>query len=714
MYGEGGDFISVVPLPANVPNDDPRIPTLDEAGRAYEEAQDYTEELTPAEKLMRLAGTTGNFAAALHPEDLSRIGIECVEGYERDKQDRSEWEDIAKDALESAKQKNKTRAKDYPWKGAANIRFPLLTPAVLQFWARMLPAVVKGDEAILCKVIGQDNGRPVVVQDPQTGQTVPVPMMAPDPQTGQAAPVLDEAGQPRPMWAVQPGSKAKKARRVSEYLNTVLFYRMEDWEADTSSLLMQLPTVGCVFRKYWYDAACGEQCSAMVSALRIFLPKGARSEATTPRLTEEIPDVYPHEISEGIRSGRYLDVDLYGRPAEGEPSKPTPGDDGARLLLEQHRLIDLDEDGFEEPYIVTVDHETMNVLRIEANYGPEDVKLNEAGEVMSIKRGRFYVKHGLFPDPEGGYYDLGLGHLLAQCSTVVDAAMNQLLDAGTAQTAGGGFIGSGVRLQSRGGGSTVRMEPGVYKTVDVPGNALREAIVERTLPNVSPVTFQVLDLILGVARDISGAKDVITGEASNNGQVGTTLALIEQGLQVFNATAKCIFRSFKDEYTLLFDNVRKYGGEAAERDYLEVLDDPEADFQSDFNLRDMDIRPVSDPSSVTRMQKMAKGQFIMGTMEQLAMVGGDPREALRRAYEAADIEDIDKLLPPPKPQQPSPEQLAAMQAEIQGKAAKAAKDAAAAQQTQVKTGETALDIERKKFELQRDQFATGYNIGAME
>lgn len=710
LGGNGTNFISTVPLPVNMPGDDPNIPTLGEAAEAIDEAEDYeSRELTPQEKLMTLANASGNLAEAMLPEDLTRIGIEVVEGYERDKKDRSEWEEIAKAALESTKQKKKSGSKDFPWKGAANVRFPLLTPAVLQFWSRMLPAVIKGDEAVLCKVIGQDTGRPVMTMDPATGQRVPVPMMTPDPETGQAVPVLDETGQPVPMWAVPPGAKAKRARRVSEYLNTVLFYRMEDWEADTSSLLMQLPAVGCVFRKYWYDAQAGEQRAAMVSALRIFLPKGARSEATTPRLTEEIPDVYPHEISEDIRSGRYIDVDLYGKPEEGKPSKPTPGDDGPRLLLEQHRLIDMDEDGFEEPYIVTVDHETMRVLRIEANYGPGDVKLNDAGQVMSIKRGRFYVKHGLFPDPEGGYYDLGLGHLLDQCASVVDAAINQLLDAGTAQTAGGGFIGSGVRLQSRGGGNVIRSEPGVYKTVDVPGNVLREAIVERTLPNVSPVTYQVLDLILGVARDIAGAKDVLTGEASNNGQVGTTLALIEQGLQVFNATAKCIFRSLKDEFTLLKENIRKYGGEAAAEDYVTVLDDPDADFAADFNARDMDIRTVSDPSTVTKMQKMAKAQFVMGTMDQLAAVGGDPREALRRAYEAADIEDIDKLMPPPRPQPPDP----AMVAKAQADAARAAKDGAAAEQTQVKTAETVLDIERKKFELEKDQFGLGVEVGMM-
>jgi chaperonin GroES len=663
-------------------------------------------ELSSRDKLMRLAGKTGNFADAITAEHLAKIGIECVEDYEADKAARKDWEDTVTEALEAAAQITDGAPKDYPFKGASNVKYPLLTTAALQFNARMYPAVVKGDEAVLCKVIGQDNGRPQMIQG-QDGQMAPMPEAEPGPG-GQLVPVLDENGEMKPKL-VGAGRKAKRARRVSEYLNTLLFYRMEDWESDTDALLMQLPIVGCAFRKQWWDVGKHLPAAAMVSALKIVVPPGAKSCETTPRLTEMIEDVFPHEISEHIRSGHYIEVDLFPVNDKGERAKD---DEGPRLLLEQHRLMDLDEDGFEEPYIVTVDHMTQKVLRIEANFGPEDVKLNDAGEVVSIQRGKFYTKYGLFPDPKGGFYDIGLGHLLKQLGSVINSSINQLLDAGHAQTAGGGFIGSGVRLQARGGGSVIRMQPGEYRTVDVPGDQLRNAIVERTLPNVSPVTFQVLDLILGAARDISGAKDVITGEASNNGQVGTTLALIEQGLQVFNATAKRTFRSLKDEYTLLKENVRKYGGEVLAKDYLEVLDDPEADFEADFNSADMDIRPVSDPSNVTKMQKMARGQFIMGTVPLLGSVGGDPREALRRVYEAADIEDIDKLLPAPKPQPVDPAAQAAMQAEMHGKIAKAAKDMAGAQQTEVKTGETVLDIERKKFELARDAFVTGAQMGA--
>jgi chaperonin GroES len=71
----------------------------------------------------------------------------------------------------------KAEAKDFPWAGASNMKWPLLTIAAMQFNARMYPAVVKGDEAVLCKVIGQDNGKPAMAPNPVSGEIQPVPAM---------------------------------------------------------------------------------------------------------------------------------------------------------------------------------------------------------------------------------------------------------------------------------------------------------------------------------------------------------------------------------------------------------------------------------------------------------------------------------------------------------------------------------------------------------
>jgi len=101
---------------------------------------------------------------------------------------------------------------------------------------------------------------------------------------------------------------------------------------------------------------------------------------------------------------------------------------------------------------------------------------------------------------------------------------------------------------------------------------------------------------------------------------------------------------------------------------------------------------VSDPTAVTKQQKLARGQFILQTLQPLQLAGGDIREAMRRVYESADIEDVDKLLPQP---QPNPAQEMAMQldmagkqADIEAKQAKARRDDAEAQATVVDSGLT--------------------------
>ncbi len=77
-----------------------------------------------------------------------------------------------------------------------------------------------------------------------------------------------------------------------------------------------------------------------------------------------------------MNSGFYRTVDL-----------PNTNDDSEhpRLLLEQHRLIDMDGDGVDEPYIITLDHETQKVLRIEADFDPDDVVL-DGERVMKVER----------------------------------------------------------------------------------------------------------------------------------------------------------------------------------------------------------------------------------------------------------------------------------------------------------------------------------------
>lgn len=604
---------------------------------------------SPLALLQEIAATEGDISGLLDEQKLTALGAKVVEDYERDLTDRQTWQDKVETALKIAAQETKD-AKDYPFQGASNVKYPILTIAATEFNARAYPAICKGDETVQVKVIGSDKGRPMIGPDGQQALIVEgQPMLAS--AFAMAAAQAEAADQPVPpaelAWINPPGAKTKRANRVKDYLNVVLNYRMEDWEEDTDTLLYQLPIVGCGFRKVWWGKKSLPE-SAYVPALHLVVPMGAKSLGTAPRFTEEMHDAYPHQIRQRMALGEYRTVEL---PAVDED------DQAPRLLLEQYRLEDLDGDGIDEPYIVTVDKETTQVLKIEANFSPEDIEI-EGDAVATIMAGRFYVKYSFLPHPEGKFYSIGFGHLLAELNEIINTTINQMIDAGHAEIAGGGFISSGLRLQGNGQTNTLRWRPGEYKVVNASAQALRDSIWERTFPQPSQVMFSVLDLMLGAAKDVAAIKDVISGDASNNGQVGTTLALIEQGLQVFNAIYKRVFRAEKEEFGLIYKLIGRYGDQKTAEDYLNVLDDDEADLQADFNAADMNIRPVSDPGSVTRIQKMSRAQFIAQNGRGNPLY--DQREVEKRVLEAADVEDIDKLLPEPSGE-PDPMAIATLE-----------------------------------------------------
>jgi hypothetical protein len=89
----------------------------------------------------------------------------------------------------------------------------------------------------------------------------------------------------------------------------------------------------------------------------------------------------------------------------------------------------------------------------------------------------------------------------------------------------------------------------------------------------------------------------------------------------------------------------------------------------DYNDDDMDIMPLSDPAAVTKMQKLSKADFVLQTAAQYQ---ANVPEALKRMYEAADVEDPEKLMPQPDPQVQELMQRGAV-AEVEEKEGKAMK-----------------------------------------
>jgi chaperonin GroES len=518
-------------------------------------------------------------------EILSKIGKQVCEGYEFDKRSRAEWEKRSSEAMDLALQVSES--KSWPWPNAANVKLPLITTAAIQFHARAYPAIVPGQQ--ICKGVPQG-------KDPE-------------------------------------GVKLERGDRVGKHLSYQVMEEMPEWEEDTDKLLLNISIVGCAFRKTFFDHTIGQNRSEMVTAKHLVVNHRTKNLTDARRITEEV-QLYENDIEERMRSGRFRRVDL-------ALQKFAEDDDPAHDFLECHTWYDLDGDGYREPYICVVHKASKEVVRVTARFELAGVTVDDNGDIVKIAPEHYYTKYSLIPNPDGGFYDIGLGYLLNPLNETANTVMNQMLDAGTLANTGGGFIGRGLRLKS----GSMMMSPGEYKPVDAKGSTIKENIVPLTFQGPNATLFQLLGLIIEMSKEVASVKDVLTGESvPANQPATTTLALIDQGLKVFTAIYKRLHRSLKGEFKKLY---RLNGLFLEPENYFTFQDVPMEVMQADYQAGDLDIVPITDPSVVAGPVKLIKAQALLG----LTGRGLNDMEIYRRFLEAIEEPNVELILPQQDPQQ---------------------------------------------------------------
>ena len=552
-----------------------------------------------------------NIADSLDDDVLRKIGNTVVDGFEADEASRSEWMKRYENSLKLATQI--VEHKSFPWQGAANIKYPLLTTACIQFSARAYPALITGQEIVLARTTGFD----------------------PD------------------------GMKTAKASRISRHMSYQVLEEMEEWEEDMDRLLVMLPCTGTEFKKSWYDPIRGRNVSEHVLARELVVNYWAKSLETAVRKTH-ILYLTPNDIRERVLAGLFLDQDLKRSNITADNirsisdtvqglSPPFDDEDAPFRTLECHTWLDLDKDDYKEPYIVTLDHESRKVLRITSRFDQDGVTYGKKNKVLRIKPVEYFTKFSFIPSLDGGFYDFGWGHLLGPINETVNTTINQLLDAGTLSNMQSGFLSRGIRL--RGGDS--KFKPGEWKMVDTTGDDLRKGIFPMPVQQPSNVLFQLLGTMTQAGERLSNVVDILMGENPGQNQPATTtMAVIEQGLKVFTAVYKRLFRSLKYEYRKLYRLNRVY---LPQEVYFRVLDMEQGEMmqigQGDYQGDPTDVQPAADPNMVSESQRLVRAQALVSSLREGSPA--NPLEIWKRYYEAMRIENPEKLLPkelpPPAP-----------------------------------------------------------------
>jgi len=536
-----------------------------------------------------------NIANLMSEDQRNKLGLKVIQEADIDLGTMSEWVKLTQLAMNIAKQVSE--GKSFPWPDCANIKYPLITGAAIQFAARAYSEIIKGQDVVKGRVVGAD----------------------PD------------------------NEKSKRAKRISQHMSFQLLDQMSEWEPQTDQMLHMLPVIGTCFKKSYFCPVRQRNVSELVQPGEeglILNNKNVKDLETARRLTHAF-QLYPNDIKERINSGVYLkDIDITKLvPADSEGDEQAP-----HWMYEQHRWLDLDKDGYEEPYIVTVHKDTSTVVRVVARYDDERVFMDSDEKVLRIEPLTYFTKFGFFPDPAGGFLDLGFGQILYPINAAINTTLNQLLDAGTLANTQGGFVARGFRIKAQ----TFSIAPGEWKQIDVPAGDLKNSLFPVPFKEPSNVLFQLLGFLVEAGKALANQTEVLQGETSANTTATTTLALIEQGLKVYNSIYKRFYRSMREEFRKLFRLNSKY---LNEEEYFNVLDDRLAVARSDYNYTHVDVLPVADPNASTEVQRMARAQALM-------QIQGDPlanRQYILETFVDSIGCDPTKALIPAEQQQQQPD-----------------------------------------------------------
>lgn len=454
-----------------------------------------------------------NLCDRFSDEDLKRIGYWVSDCYERDVASREGWSRRMQAAMDLAMQVQEQ--KTFPWQGCSNVKFPIITIACMQFHARAYPAIVNGRSLVQCRTMGAD----------------------PD------------------------GSIGARAKRISKFMSWQYLEQDESWEEQTDRSLLSVAITGVGWKKSYYDASCGHNVSNFVLAQDLVLDYYAKSVETCPTKTHRIP-LFRNEVHERCKRKIFRDVldeNWYQADAvnsltqaqqradkRGGVTPPQTNYNTPFMFLEQHCVMDLDGDGYDEPYIVTIEESSKTVVRIAVRFErEEDIERNNQNEIVRINATEYFTKIPFIPSPDGSIMDIGFGTLLGPLNESVDSAINQLFDAGTISNTAGGFLARGAKIR----GGVYEFAPFGWQRVDSTGDDLRKSIVPLEVREPSAVLFQLLSFIVDYSNRVSGSTDMMAGEnPGQNTPAETSRAMVEQGQKIYSAIFKRIWRSFKQEF----------------------------------------------------------------------------------------------------------------------------------------------------------------------
>lgn len=442
--------------------------------------------------------------------------------------------------------------------------------------------------------------------------------------------------------------KFKKSERKSQYMNWQLTTQMRSTRSELEQLLPQSCLSGVAYLQMYYDEKLKRPNCCWIPGDEMLLPFAATNYYTAERRTR-VEDVTEIEFAMRVKTGQYVDIDASvssEEPTQTDTQKaaakiqgkaPYDNPDGVRRIFTTDCWLDIEEEGEYKPYILTIDEHASRAPALYRNWLKEDEKCAEL--MWRIE----------FPFvPWRGAYPIGLIQMIGGLSAATTGALRALLDSAHINN-----MPTALKLKGADrGGQTQQLNPTQVNEVEgsLQTDDIRKTWMSLPFNPPSPVLFQLLGFLQEAANGVVRTTYEDLASNATNMPVGTTQALIEQGMVVFSAIHGRMHDAMGRVLETLHLINKLYLSDEEVIEELGGLVVSRADFEGP-----MDVVPVSDPNIFSEVQRTAQMQMVVARSDTHPELY-QQLEVEKMLLKRTKIPDADKLLKKP----PAPTELNAV------------------------------------------------------
>ena len=590
-----------------------------------------------------------NLAKGMKKKRLAELAEIVVETYDNDEDSRADWLEKYKNWYRLLCVEPEHAKKDTPWEGASNIVLSNLTTSCYQFAARTNGVINSGKGIVKGYPVGKEL------------------------------------------------SDLERASRVESHMNYQIEFKMPDYARGFSVSMANLPLAGMTIRKVYYDPSKNTNVADFISPENVCVNYYAKNiedakAITQIHLMDEIDYQRKVDAREYIKYDLSFtdsnDADDIGdvKDAENEIKglqKPDKSRFEPRKVIEQHTWLQLEEEDKFKPFIVFVDYESKKILRITSRINPKITNPKDECYVMN-----YFVKYEFFPDANGSFYGMGFGALLYSAVEAMNSIFNQLSDSASLNNMQAGFTmkRSGMKR------GDISFKMGEFKEIDLHVDDIRKAIMPFNFSPPSQTMFQLLGFLESNIEKVTTVSSALTGEmpSSDTGSMAVGM-LLEQGLKMFSDIQRRVHESLQKELKLLYNLNGLYLDKPEyieittnreQKNYLEQTTGKPMTVEKlagviiiDDYSKPMDVRPVSDPNMVNKMEKAKKAEAVYQLVSSDPLLQGDVKSrflALENYLQSLEINDtfINQILESAKEKVMLEEQQRQLMAQQQAQAQK--------------------------------------------